>query len=638
LVLNAFFMVLLEVEGFINPKASSDPIHPSKIHGPWQEQLSKLRDQQSHSYRDPESLQAAQVLSKMGPIRIYRELENRVCRGKVGGSVGNANETLYNKDEWYIEVAYGEGWLVECAILGLSHVDDDPATRQTAKDNLEVRASYGLEYGSAEVDPTQSLRLDIFGPNGVLWDAMERFTRNPDDQTGITDAVTVVMHQAMHNAGIFIGCLQSLVPTNPSYKWYAYGLIAAKSKFVSMIEDQDPKGVLSFAVRDVLKDIHFPNMWEAIWQQAVFLVSQADYRLVRLHFDLYIWILNDTKRPSSDPRPWMPDGCNVQATVSRSFGYHLVDAEDGKSLINPDRDLFSIQVYPLERIDIEWVEQRREPRHLISGWGSRSYPDVPRAAPGDADSDSDDEEEDDDLMCQRTLDDEANLKVYGPLLDPIVLSEVVTVKPIDQVCTICMEDHFHSHVDGRTLKVKTCGNYFHLECVRDWLKGPSPNSNLCRERRVQFSGTRRHVRPIQPSVQPSVQPPGRPSVATAGDSLSDDSEDRLSSVDLITIGLAVQPLGRPSVAAPLGILPDDSEDSWTSDDFGSNYSDLDLSGSDDSSSEDSDSDSMAPTIPTRRLTEADLDELGLGSNLEMDLDAGPQPDTAQSDAQHEPPA
>jgi hypothetical protein len=98
---------------------------------------------------------------------------------------------------------------------------------------------------------------------------MKRFTRNPDDQTGITDAAKVVMHQAMHIAGIFIGCVQSLVPTNPSYKWYAYGLIAAKSGFVSMIEDQDPKGVLPFAVRDVLKDIHFPNMWEAIWQQAV---------------------------------------------------------------------------------------------------------------------------------------------------------------------------------------------------------------------------------------------------------------------------------------------------------------------------------------------------------------------------------
>jgi hypothetical protein len=80
----------------------------------------------------------------MDPIRIYRELENRVCRGKVGGSVGNANETLYNKGEWYIEVACGEGWLVECAILGLSHVDVDPATRQTAKHNLEVRASCGL--------------------------------------------------------------------------------------------------------------------------------------------------------------------------------------------------------------------------------------------------------------------------------------------------------------------------------------------------------------------------------------------------------------------------------------------------------------------------------------------------------------
>jgi hypothetical protein len=56
LVLNAFFMVLLEVEGFINPKASLDPIHASEIHGPWQEQLSKLRDHQSPSYQDPESL------------------------------------------------------------------------------------------------------------------------------------------------------------------------------------------------------------------------------------------------------------------------------------------------------------------------------------------------------------------------------------------------------------------------------------------------------------------------------------------------------------------------------------------------------------------------------------------------------
>jgi hypothetical protein len=105
LVLDALFMVLSEVEDFIKPKGFSGPIHANESHGPWQEQLSKLRDHQSHSYRDPESLQAAQVLSKMDPIRLYRELETHVCRGKTGASVGNANETLYNKGEWYIKVA-----------------------------------------------------------------------------------------------------------------------------------------------------------------------------------------------------------------------------------------------------------------------------------------------------------------------------------------------------------------------------------------------------------------------------------------------------------------------------------------------------------------------------------------------------
>jgi hypothetical protein len=79
------------------------------------------------------------------------------------------------------------------------------------------------------------------------------------------------------------------------------------------------------------------------------------------------------------------------------------------------------------------------------------------------------------------INDVASVEAYGPTIDPNDVAEITTIKPTDQLCTICSEDHFFSHSDGRTMKLNTCGHYFHFECIRDWLNGTSPNSNLCPE-------------------------------------------------------------------------------------------------------------------------------------------------------------
>jgi hypothetical protein len=180
--------------------------------------MTERRDSRSSLHKDPESLQVAQVMFKLDPVRIWRELKTQLLEGSLGGPIGSAQEILQGEGQSYTEVARGEEWLVECAIRGLTHENIDSSTRQTATQNLRTIATYGPDYGSVEEDPIQSTRLDIFGPREILWDALERLTRNPDDQSGIVQVIKVVLHQAMHIADLFIQSWQCGESGKPSYK------------------------------------------------------------------------------------------------------------------------------------------------------------------------------------------------------------------------------------------------------------------------------------------------------------------------------------------------------------------------------------------------------------------------------------
>jgi hypothetical protein len=150
------------------------------------------------------------------------------------------------------------------------------------------------------------------------------------------------------------------------------------------------------------------------------------------------------------------------------------------------------------RPDLEAIESHREPRHLRLGRGRRFYGDTLPAGLNDTWSDTSGESEDLDIIEPGDL---AAVEAYRPIIDIFAVADVIRFdKPEGQQCTVCREDHFYSHGHGRTVKLHTCGHYFHLECIRDRLNGTSVNRSLCPECRIRFSEQRRTVRTIQPQV------------------------------------------------------------------------------------------------------------------------------------------
>lgn len=476
LVLLSFCEVLQLTSSYASTQSTLPPIdYQRQIYELWSWLLASLRDPRTDEYSDPESLQVAQHMAKQNPIKIWLELEAHVLRNMLGGE---PSEILEEQGPWYTVVDRGSKWLVECAILGLTNTSIAPDASHDTIQRLSAVATCGLKYGSAESSPPGAMRHGIFGPGGVLWSVMEAFAR---DHRGIEETLRIVHDQAMNIASIFVHSLEHAdQPTEelPSYNWYAHGLADARHKFISLVQDRDPFGRIPQYVRNELKDVHFVRLWDAIWQIAEQLASASDYDPFYLPVELFEWIADDVDDLLPHLGSWASKEQRV-AMVARTIWWRPTTM-DGRAMFIPRNDY--ADPLPLATIDVEDISHRQDLPESVNGWGERFY--------------EFDEEDQEELVMD--FDEAVSLEAYGPVLDPSNVAAVATVKPEDQRCTICLEDHIHSHGDGRTMKLNTCGHMFHYECIFELLNGTSANSNLCPECRGQFSEQRRKVRPAQP--------------------------------------------------------------------------------------------------------------------------------------------
>jgi hypothetical protein len=364
-------------------------------------------------------------------------------------------------------------------------------------------ASCQPTYGLIENDTTACSRLDIFGPDGLLFPVLKSFTCDPEDQSGVEKVLQLVMHQAISVTEIFerFAEVEELSEAElPSYKWYYHGLYNARTAFVEKISKMDTSGEWSYHIRDVIKDLHFVNLWDGLWQEAMDICCSG-YGIKQLHYMMHTRVVQQAKLPSSDPRPWMPDGGNLGSVAARLWD-NFWPSIDGE----PVR--FHLP-YHFHRLDLSSIEQHSELTHYTEDepWGQRFYSlrwpgefdDNASDAYDDEDDTADSYDDEEEDSFESDIGEDVETEAYGPLIDPDDLAEAVLVKPTGQRCTVCMEDHDYNYGDGRTMKLHTCGHYFHYECIRDWLNGASTNSNLCPECRIQFSDSRRLVRPVNSS-------------------------------------------------------------------------------------------------------------------------------------------
>jgi hypothetical protein len=142
----------------------------------WQARLATLRDRQSSIYRDPGSLQAAQIISELNLVQMFRQPGTY-----AQGLGGKAEKFLVDNGKRYTKLRRRKQWLVQRAVRGLVHSEVEVGARQTAIHNLKTIALCDPKYGSAEQDPIQKVELNVFSPSSVLWDGLEHFTRDPNE-------------------------------------------------------------------------------------------------------------------------------------------------------------------------------------------------------------------------------------------------------------------------------------------------------------------------------------------------------------------------------------------------------------------------------------------------------------------------
>jgi hypothetical protein len=336
LVLSVFDKVLQNVYTYYqnHPNILPPEDYQHHIHVPWQRMLEAFRDRHEDEYSDPESLQVAQALAKQDPILIWWELDAHVRQDIFSGPPSQAR---HGRGRWYNPANKGEEWLVECAILGLLEMSSKPDDKDIAVALLTGIASRGPRYGFVETNSIPDARRELFGPGGVLWNAMRSLPE--DSRKCIANILEVVVQQALNVALVFKYSWEHGFRASdllPPYKWYANGLEQARKKYVLLVECRDPRTRLPYQVQESLLHINFVELWDGLWQKAVEFSTAVGFAPSRLDFYMYVWATYQMKLPSSDPKPEVCGNRNTAAIAEQRCQEHWTDDLKAVPKMQPD--------------------------------------------------------------------------------------------------------------------------------------------------------------------------------------------------------------------------------------------------------------------------------------------------------------
>lgn len=413
-----------------------------QCHAQWKRLMTALRSPGSKMYRDPESLQVAQVLSRQDPLEVFEELH------QSGG--GHCHEVCRHKDGLYSEISCPRSWLVECAKLGPNLPDDD--RRFLFMQHLHHLKTPQPVYESADLDHGLDDTVSP-GPltrSGVLF-AVAEYAARENGARDIESLIHMITSVALDIVDIWNYTYRRGYRQRkglPPLKWYYLGLVQSRKIFADMIEDcaDNIKCMLSYQMRDLLKSVPFITLWDWLWQAASeksdFMPPQDD----ALDCDMYLFVLvalKDTVGLSASQLRRVDAVANTEMdlcwnktsvsdmTTSRPSGYPV--------LVNFDH---------IESTGTHYME-----RH----WGRQFYAnDLPPGFSTDLRVIADynarlldvEEESDEDAPEEllRDIYDSADLEAHGPPINPLEFAQTVAEddRPRRQNCTICEGDMFEA--------------------------------------------------------------------------------------------------------------------------------------------------------------------------------------------------
>jgi hypothetical protein len=461
LVIRCYTRILSDVLDEITQLATRDDTYKAQY---WQALLECLRDATSKDFRDPESLQVAQVLARHKPDEIYQEL--------AAGSrylYGPMFEQWENKGEAYSTVFRGHKWLYDIARRGapkgLSE-SDQASLRQSLR---FLDASQPM-YTCPELHYLTAKNPKVFGKDGVIMPALQHLSFITPNSDSMLYLIEKVLRQAKNVNDVWerMSHKYGHDTADVEYRYYLCSLMQARHKFIEHFSQPSSlsNGVeVSFKMRDILKDIPFVSLWNALWLKAK---SNAQRPAHGNHMFLYKWVMkhftHEIKQLGIDPQD------TIKAAKKACFPLEIdfVDIRRGTQCTRSALDWgckWAHHIYPAESLEAIQI--------YIAERESWQTPDS-----------------DGDILLEGTIPE-----AYGACINVKDYAEMASNPPTGQNCTICVEGY--SKGEGDCVRVSACGHFFHENCINAWMNSVLANSNTCPECRTVICVERREVRAKQ---------------------------------------------------------------------------------------------------------------------------------------------
>ncbi|KAI4652399.1 hypothetical protein J4E93_002601 [Alternaria ventricosa] len=448
--------------------------------------------------REAPQFQTRQSVRQALPGIFYRGLYSHVVDEYTHQTDLMSGEVLWDKGEGYTTVTRSIKWLVECALIRLP---DGVACYAGARTALQQLLTPQPKYNSSK-DYQEG---DHFITMKAIQPALCLFTMWPRcDEASIASLVEIVMDIALNVAAIWDRnpCFY------PSYVTYLGGFLQARARFKNIVEATpslygSETTVLPYHTRVALRKIKFRDIWDDLWAEAFALTMDkpiADY-LYQGVMDQFARAMIKSKSQTVDMKAllrgmWRDGRLQFQTWKEIPEAASSLSADrirKGKFGGIP-RNMAQAQTigtdsYNSEEIHAFWCAKLNGPVAASAGASSAENANNLQTDNGENAGDDSEDEYNLDTKTLRNLYGKAYLEAYGAPIEPLKHGAWDLDIPQDQLCVVCLETH-----GLLGAKMSACGHYFHFACIKEWMNGTSPNSNLCPECRAQICNERRKVR------------------------------------------------------------------------------------------------------------------------------------------------
>jgi hypothetical protein len=433
----------------------------------WHDLLEHIRDPNSKDFRDPESLQVAQVLARHKPDEIVKELAagSKYMHGPI-------MEQWKNKGEYYSTVFRGHKWLYDIARRGAQKLSI--AEKGSILRSLSFLDASQPMYTLPELHYLTPEDPKIFGQDGVIMPALQRLSFITPISGGMLYLIEKVLQQAKNVTGVWQRMTDKYGrdTAEVEYRYYFCSLMQVRHKFIEHFGHPSTLSNgqhVSFKMRDILKDIPFIPLWNALWLKA----KSRALGPARSKHSLSKWVLKAfalaIKQLGIDPKDIITVA--AKASFPLEIDYKAISkATQYSRLALAWGCKWAHGLYPSESLEaLQVFEAERESQQMPDGDGDIILGDA-MSNPYDL----------------------SHLEAHGAYIDVKDYAEMASNPPEGQNCGICVEDYSGGEDD--CVRISACGHFFHHNCINAWMNSVLANSNTCPECRAVICVERREIR------------------------------------------------------------------------------------------------------------------------------------------------